>query len=461
MNFSGRNYNFIEVKGMASQTLTEGKVFPTLIKFTIPLLISVIFQQLYNIADSIIVGQFLGEAAFAAVSNSTEITYIYLSFAMAANIAVSVLVSQFFGAKMYRELKTTTTTVMLFCLGLCIILSAAGIVFLNQILSLINTPSEIFNDCKSYLYIYIGGYVTLMFYNICNGLYTAMGDSKTPLYFLIMSSVVNIGLDVWFVGFMPFGVAGAAAATIIAQGLACILSFILILKRINSLDFGGKKASLFSGKLLKKFIGIAIPSAIQQLSVSVGNIFIQSRINLFGKAAIAGFGGATKLNSFTLFCLGAPTNSLSAFVAQNIGAGRLDRVKKGLNAALLICFSIGVFFALAYIIFANRLIPLLIDNPSGAAMEAGVSFLRTVCPFYLIISAKFSFDGVFRGAGYMFPYMLATSTDLVLRVILAFIFADLFGVTGVWWAWPFGWTAAVIIIFVFYISGSWKKHQLI
>ncbi len=446
---------------MATQTLTEGKVFPTLIRFTVPLLISVIFQQLYNIADSIIVGQFLGESAFAAVSNATEITYIYLSFAMAANIAVSVPVSQFFGAKMYRDLKTTTTTVMLFCLGLSILLSAAGIVFLNQILSTVNTPSEIFRDCKLYLYVYIGGYITLMFYNICNGLYTAMGDSKTPLYFLIMSSLLNIGLDIWFVGFLPFGVAGAAAATIIAQGLACTLSFILILKRINSLDFGGKTAPLFSGKLLKKFIGIAIPTAVQQLSVSVGNIFIQSRINLFGKAAIAGFGGATKLNNFTLFCLGAPTNSLSAFVAQNIGADRLDRVKKGFRTALLICLSIGILFALAYVIFANRLISLLIDNPSGAAMEAGVSFLRTVCPFYLVISAKFSFDGVFRGAGYMFPYMLATFTDLVLRVILSFIFADLFGVTGVWWSWPFGWAAAVIIISVFYVSGSWEKRRLI
>lgn len=439
-----------------NKDLTVGKPSTVLWKFCIPLLGSVVFQQLYNIADSLVAGRYVGEDALAAVGNSYEITLIYLAFAFGCNMGCSVTVSQFFGAKNYRDMKTAVYTTFIFTAILCGVLMLLGFIFGGELLKLINTPTDIFDDSKLYLDIYTGGLFFLFFYNIATGIFSALGDSKTPFIFLAISSVANVAVDILFVKEFNMDVAGVAWATFICQGVSCVASVIVVLRRLKNIDHNSlgksEKVPAFSKDILKKFLRIAIPSTLQQSFVSVGNIIIQGIINSFGSAVIAGYSAAIKLNNMVITTFSALGNGMSNFTAQNIGGGKPERIKEGYSAGLRLALLVYVPIVLVYMFLADTLVNLFMDGEQSKALIVGVEFLHIVAPFYIIIATKIISDGVLRGVGAMNQFMIATFSDLILRVGLAFLLSAKWEETGIWLAWPVGWIIGTLVSVVFYIS---------
>ncbi|MEE1032142.1 MAG: MATE family efflux transporter [Ruminococcus sp.] len=437
--------------------LTEGEPRKILWQFTLPMFVSVIFQQLYNIADSVIVGKFSlhGEDALAAVGASYPITMIFMAIAIGSNIGCSVVISQLFGAKKYKELKTAVSTTLIAAAVLTSILTVLGVLGSRLMLRMIQTPENILADADVYLKIYIGGFIFLFFYNVVTGMFTSLGDSKTPLYFLIASSLGNVLLDYIFVAFFHWDVAGVAWATFICQGIACILALFTLQKRLKEVECV-EKPELFSLPMLKKVALFAVPSVLQQSFISVGNIFIQSLINGFGSSVIAGYSAAIKINTFGITCFTTLGNAVSSFSAQNIGAKKHDRVKQGLRAGMEMGLLIAVPFFVCCFFKGDFLIQLFMNEESSVALKTGIEFLKIVAPFYFVISLKLATDGLLRGSGAMKHFMIATLSDLVLRVVLAYILSIPFGTTGIWMSWPIGWVLGTGLSLLFYAKGVWK-----
>ena len=445
-----------------AQDLTIGKTNKILLKFTLPLFVSVIFQQMYSIADSLIAGRFAGEDALAAVGASYPITNIFNAVAFGCNIGCSVVISQYFGAKNYKRVKTATSTALISCVVIGLFLTVTGVLLTPHLLSLIDTPQNIFDDSSLYLSIYTGGFVFLFIYNIANGVFTSLGDSKTSLYFLIFSSVTNVILDYVAVVFLDMGVAGVAWATFIAQGVAGALSVFTLLRHLKRIETDGRY-KIFSVSVLRKMARISIPSVLQQSFVSVGNVFIQKLINGFGSSVVAGYSAAIKLNTFTINALYTFGNGVSSFTAQNVGAGKYHKIKEGMRYGSLMAIVTGSVFALAYIALNGQFINLFVEGAGSAeTVKAGTAFLKTVAPFYCFIGVKLVGDGVLRGTGSMKLFMVATFTDLLLRVVLAFVLAPVYGYQGIWASWPIGWTVATVLSLVFYviIVNKYKKKAL-
>ena len=440
-----------------NKDLTVGKPETVLWKFCIPLFGSVIFQQLYNIADSLVAGKFIGENALAAVGNSYEITLIFIAFAFGCNIGCSVIVSQFFGAKRYVDVKTSVHTAMISSAVLCAVLMLFGLLCGDSMLALIRTPNEIWADSSLYLRIYVLGLPFLFFYNIATGIFSALGDSKTPFIFLAFSSTANILVDILFVAVFQMGVAGVAWATFLCQGISCMLAVIVVFRRLSKIA-SKEEAALFSLEILKKIAVIAIPSILQQSFISVGNIIIQSVINGFGPGVIAGYAAAIKLNNLVITSFTTLGNGISNYTAQNLGAGILSRIKEGFRAGVKMVWAICVPIVALYLLAAPVLVRFFMNEPSELALTSGVIFLYIVAPFYFIISIKLTADGILRGAGLMKAFMISTFTDLILRVALAIIFAGRFGYIGIWCAWPIGWSVATCMSVFFYHRGPWKKN---
>ena len=437
-----------------NKDLTVGKPQTVLWKFCLPLFASVIFQQLYNIADSFVAGKFIGEDALAAVGNSYEITLIFIAFGFGCNIGCSVIVSRLFGAKQYKELKTAVYTTLIASGVLCVTLMLLGLALGQPLLHLINTPENVFTDSWLYLEIYIWGLPFVLFYNIANGIFSAFGDSKTPFVFLACSSTANIGMDILFVTAFDMGVAGVAWATFICQGISCILAVLFVFRRFSKIGTEGK-IPVFSLKLLKDISVIAVPSILQQSFISVGNIIIQGIINGFGPGVMAGYAASVKLNNLVITSLTTLGNGISNFTSQNLGAKKNERIKEGFLAGVKLVWLICIPLVILYSFAGKYLVYLFLDTPSEAALETGIVFLRILSPFYFVVALKLVSDGVLRGAAMMKKFMVATFTDLILRVLLAWLLSIPFASTGIWLAWPIGWTIAAVMSYFFYRSHKW------
>lgn len=440
-----------------TKDLTIGKPSAVLWRFCLPLFGSIVFQQLYNIADSLVAGRFVGEEALAAVGNSYEITLIFLAFAFGCNMGCSVITSQLFGAKNYAEMKTGISTAMIASGALCVLLMVSGFVGSTAMLRLIHTPEAIFADSAVYLNIYLLGLPFLFFYNIANGVFSALGDSRTPFFFLAVSSISNIAVDILFVTAFHLGVAGVAWATFLCQGCSCVLAMFAVFRRLRTIPASGEK-KWFSILLLRQIAGISVPTTLQQSFISVGNIIIQSVINGFGPGVIAGYAAAVKLNNLVITSFTTLGNGVSNYTAQNQGAGKPARIRDGFRAGVGLVWLLCIPFALIYFFLGKHLLFLFMEEPSGAAMQTGLVFLRILSPFYFVVSVKLVSDGILRGAGRMKPFMVGTFADLILRVGLAALLAKTsLGATGIWCAWPIGWTISTLISVLFYASGPWKK----
>ena len=443
-----------------NRDLTVGKPESVLWRFCMPLFGSIVFQQLYNIADSLVAGKFIGENALAAVGNSYEITLIFIAFAFGCNIGCSVVVSQYFGAKRYGEMKTAVHTGMIASAVNCLILMLIGIFGCDALLKLIRTPAEIFDDSSLYLDVYALGLPFVFFYNISEGIFSALGDSKTPFCFLAVSSLSNIGMDVLFVAGFHMGVAGVAWATFLCQGVSCVVALIFVFRRLRGMP-SDEPSQAFSFPIFKKFAVVAIPSILQQSFISVGNIVIQGVINGFGPAVVAGYSAAVKLNNLVITSFTTLANGISNYTAQNLGAKKLERIREGFRAGAKMVWLLSIPLIALYWLGSDALIKLFVENPSRTALDTGRAFLRILSPFYLIISIKLVADGVLRGSSMMKQFMVSTFTDLTLRVALAFALSAAMGATGIWCAWPVGWSIAAVLSILFYRRGAWEHHPAV
>ena len=439
-----------------NKDLTVGNPQSVLWKFCMPLFGSIIFQQLYNIADSLVAGKFVGENALAAVGNSYEITLIFIAFAFGCNMGCSVIVSKLFGAKDFKGMKTAVYTACIFSGVICLLLMLIGISGSGLLLHLIRTPDEVFADSKLYLDIYAWGLPFVFFYNIATGIFSALGDSKTPFYFLAVSSIANIAVDIWFVKVFHMGVAGVAWATFICQGISCILAMTVVFRRLSKIE-GKEKTPIFDLQILKQIVVIAIPSTLQQSFISLGNIMIQSIINGFGAPVMAGYSAAVKLNNLVITSFTTLGNGISNYTAQNLGAQKLSRIKQGFKVGIKLVWMLSLPLFLLYFFGGNIVLKLFMDEPTELALHTGIIYLKILSPFYFVVSAKLVADGILRGAGLMKYFMIGTFTDLILRVALAFCFSKtLLGATGIWCAWPIGWCVATILSISFYRKGPWS-----
>lgn len=414
-----------------------------------PLLGSIIFQQMYNIADSFVVGKFIGEQALAAVGNSYTITMIFIAFAFGCNMGCSVIVSRLFGAKNYKDMKTAVYTVMIAGGILCLCLVLLGLVSCTELLHLVNTPENVFADSKRYLDIYIWGFPFLLFYNVATGIFSALGDSKTPFIFLAFSSVANVLMDIWFVAGLQMGVSGLAGATLLCQGISCVLAVVVVFRRLAKIEIE-EAVPVFSLSLLGQISTVAVPSILQQSFISIATIILQGAINDFGTSVMAGYSAAIKISNVVISVFTTLGNGMSNYTAQNLGAGLKDRVREGFRAGVKIAWILCIPIVLLYFIASPVLVQAFMEQPSEEALVSGVQFLRIVSPAYFLISAKLMTDGILRGAGCMKQFMIATFTDLVLRVVLAMILGAQFGYVGLWCSWPLGWVLGTSLSIYYY-----------
>ena len=441
-----------------NKDLTIGKPSTVLWQFCLPLFGSIIFQQLYNIADSLVAGKFIGEDALAAVGNSYEITLIFIAFAFGTNVGCSVIVGQLFGAKRFRELKTAVYTTLIAGGVLCAVLMAGGFLLSVKLLHLINTPENVMADSKLYLDIYMLGLPFVFYYNVATGVFSALGDSKTPFLFLAASSTANIAVDILFVTAFRMGVAGVAWATFLCQGASCILAVVVVFRRFKTIGTA-EKAPIFSWHLLKRIAVVAVPSILQQSFISVGNILIQGIINSFGSAVMAGYSASIKLNNLVISSFTTLGNGISNYTAQNLGAHKFDRIHAGQRAGLKLVWLLCIPIAVLYFFGGRMVVSIFMDSPGGEAMNVGIQFLKIVAPFYFVVSAKLVTDGVLRGSGMMRQFMIATFSDLILRVVLAKQLSRMLGSVGIWLAWPIGWVVGTGLSLLFYRKVKWSKRS--
>ena len=463
--------------------------------FALPMILGNLFQQFYSTVDSIIVGQYVGEDALAAVGASYSLTTVFIMIAIGGGIGASVVISQYLGAGLNRQMKTSVYTALLSFLGVSIVLGVVGLVFSRNILTALNTPANILEDALLYLDIYFAGLPFLFMYNILSSVFNALGNSKTPLYLLIFSSLLNIVRDLAFVRGLGLGIAGAAVATVIAQGLSAVISFCLLLRALKgyaetrtvsgAADFAeqknmgevvvaqrkemlrmtdGKKERpvLFDTAMLGNMIKVAIPSMLQQSIVSIGMLLVQSVVNGFGSSVLAGYTAGTRIESVCIVPMIASGNAVSTFTAQNLGAGKPERVKKGYLAAVKMVAAFAVIICVTLTLFHGGIVGSFLEAGSEpAAFETGNAYLSFIAFFFVCIGLKAITDGVLRGSGDVVVFTLANLINLGIRVSVAFAFAPVWGVQAVWFAIPMGWTTNYLISFVRYLSGKWSRKKLI
>lgn len=442
---------------MANRDLTIGDPGKVIQNYCLPLFGSVFFQQLYNLADSFVAGRFIGEDALAAVGNSYEITLIFLAFAIGCNTGCSVTVSHYFGAKDYNKVKTAIFTSLIATGYIYVALLVAGAVFAAPLLRMIQTPAAIFDDSLTYLQIYLCGLVFMFFYNVANGIFSALGDSRTPFLFLAASSTANIALDILFVAKFDMGVAGVGFATFICQGAACIPALIVTALKMKSLPAGN--VPFFTFSMFREFISVAVPSVLQQCFVAAGNIIIQGVVNAYGAAVIAGYSAAVKMNNLVTACFSTIGTGVTNYTSQNLGANQSQRVKFGFRASIQFVWTISIIMCLLYELFPAQLIRLFLDMPSSIALKTGIDFLRIAAPFYFVASFKIMCDAFLCGAKMMRYVVFSIFLDLSLRAGIAALCSTVFRtVFSVWFAWPIGWTIAAIITYQLYQRGPWNNY---
>lgn len=430
--------------------------------FALPMILGNLFQQFYSTVDSIIVGQFVGEEALAAVGASYSLTTVFIMIAIGGGIGASVITSQYLGAALYQRMKTSVNTALLSFLAVSVLLGGIGLIFSRSILISLNTPDNILEDAILYLKIYFAGLPFLFMYNILSSIFNALGNSKTPLYLLIFSSLLNIVMDLALVGGFGLGVAGAAAATVFAQGLSAVISFCLLLRTLKHYDKQEEEKALFDVQMLGNMVKVAIPSMAQQSIVSIGMLLVQSVVNGFGSSVLAGYTAGMRIESICVVPMIASGNAVSTFTAQNLGAGQIERVKKGYLAAVKMVAAFAVIICLALTLFHESIIRSFLEAGSeAAAFETGNSYLTFIAFFFVFLGLKAITDGVLRGAGDVVVFTLANLINLGIRVIAAFTLAPLIGVQGVWFAVPMGWASNYLISLVRYLSGKWSRKKLI
>lgn len=436
--------------------LTSGHEGKSILLFTLPMLIGALFQQLYNTADSIIVGQFIGKEAMAAVSGANPIMFLLTSLLTGITLGFSILVSQYYGSKNMDKVKNTIDTTYIFVFISSIIITFLGIALCEPILKLMNTPQDILYSSKIYLIIIFAGTIFSAGYNSVSAILRGLGDSKNPLYFLIIATILNIILDIIFIIYLKMDIAGAALATVIAQGVSFIFSIIYLNKKhkLFNIKIKGMK---FNNRIFNKGLKLGIPSAIQQMLFSFGNIALQSLVNSYGSSAMAAFGAGLRIESFIslpIINLGA---AISTFVAQNKGAKKFDRIKNGLKYSIYMSIVMAITVAILFSLFAKELI--MMFNSDSEVLQIGSRYLNTIGPFFIFICISFMLTSAIKGAGNaVFPLISSIISLWLARLPGAYFFSNLLGVDGIWIGIPVGWIIGFIITVIYYKKANWSKE---
>jgi putative MATE family efflux protein len=438
--------------------LTEGNAARLIFNFTIPMLLGNLFQQSYHLINTFIVGNFLGKEALAAVGASFPIIFTLISLIIGVATGGTIVIAQYFGAKDYKTVKLACDTVFIFFIIASIIMSVIGVFFAESIFRLIRLPEEIIPQATTYLQIYFSGLILFFGFNGTSAILRGLGDSTTPLYFLIISAFSNIGLDLLFILVFKWGIAGAALATIISQGGAFIALALYLHRYHEIIKFNVFKFQ-FDNKIFRESLRIGLPTGVQQTFISLGMLALMSIVNTFGTDVVAAYSVAGRIDNLAVLPAMTFGAALATFVGQNLGAGKTDRVKSGLKATLIMSLGISLVVTLLNIIFRKQLIGLFTDD--AEVIRIGSEYLLIVCSFYLPFTAMFNINGVLRGAGDTFVPMFISLISLwVIRVPLAWIFSSRIGERGIWWAIPAGWIIGLILYYLYYKTGNWK-HKVI
>lgn len=429
--------------------------------FALPMIMGNLFQQFYNIMDSVIVGRFVGEEALASVGASYSVTNVFIAIAIGGGVGSAVIVSQFFGAEQIGKMKTAVSTTLINFLCLSLILGSLGYQLNTQILQWMNTPANVMSDAEVYLKIYFVGLPFLFMYNVQAAVFNSLGDSRTPLGLLIFSSFLNILLDLLFVCSFGWGVAGVAVATLIAQGVSAVISFLILLRKLKSYP-GQEDFRFYDRGMVLGMLKVALPSTLQQSIVHIGMLLVQSVINGFGSSIMAGYAAATRIESISIVPMLAIGNAMSTFTAQNMGAGQPERVRKGYRYACMMVGVSAVILCVVLQLFGDSFILAFLDLESGqTAYETGISYVNFISFFFICIGLKATTDGLLRGAGDVLVFTVANLINLSIRVFVAFHFAAAWGPQAVWFAIPMGWTANYLISVCRYLTGKWSRIKLV
>lgn len=438
--------------------LTKGNIWKSIIWFSIPLLIGNLFQQLYNAVDSYVVGNYVGKYALAAVGASTPIINMLIGFFMGLATGAGVVIAQYYGAHNSKKMKEAIHCSAALTLVMSVILTIVGVVFTNYLLQAIGVPSDIFNQASQYLMIYFAGIIFTLIYNMGAGILRAIGDSKRPLYFLILSSVINIILDFLFVKYFQWGVVGAGIATLIAQGVSALLVCFVLIKTDDDYKLTVKKIRFYKDTL-SQIIKIGLPTGLQQSIVALSNVIVQSYVNVYGSSVIAGYSVTVKIDGFVNLPLQAFSMAITTFVGQNIGAKKYDRVKKGAFVTLLMALiCIGSFSVLMY--FFGELI-ISIFNQEKEVIEAGRLMQLIFIPFYIFLPINQVISGVLRGAGKStIPMYIMIFSFVILRQIYLFVITKITSSVGyIFFGWPVTWIICSLLFVIYYKKVKWLPEE--
>ncbi len=442
------------------RSLTTGNEARVIWKFAMPMLIGNVFQQLYNLTDAWVVGQFVGKQALAGVGSSFSVVFLLVALVLGATMGSGIMVSQFFGAGDMEKVRRTLSTTYYWVFIASIAVTVLGLAVVRPLLTLLDTPADVFPEAVTYLSIMFAGTVLSFGYNALSAALRALGDSRTPLYFLILAVLLNVGLDLLFVAVFGWGVAGAAWATVISQGVAFGASWIYMQRSRHEVLHINLRRMTFDRALFAQSMKIGLPSAAQQTLVAMGFMALQWIVNGFGTDAAAAYTAAGRLDSFA----GMPAMNFSmaliTFVGQNLGAGRPDRVRKGFIATLLMSGALAAATTVAMVFFKVPLIRLF--NQDAAVVDIGSRYLLIVGSFYLVFSTMFISGSVPRGAGdTVFP-MLATLLSLwIARIPLSLFLSRSMGIDGVWWGIPIAWVLGTVLNVVYYFTGRWRRMRVV
>lgn len=425
------------------------------------MLLGNVLQQMYNVVDSIIIGKVLGKEALAAVGANFPLIFALISFVVGIAIGATVIIAQYYGAKQMDMVKRTIDTLYIFMFFASIVLTIIGISFSESIFRFIDLPKEVVPLAVSYFNIYAIGFVFFFGFQGTSAILRGLGDSKTPLYFLVVSTIINIGLDVLFVVIFRWGIEGVAAATVIAQAGA-FLSIVWYLNKYHKfLDFSPLKMKFDRG-IFKKSLQIGLPSGFQQTAVAIGFLALYRIVNTFGTPTVAAYSVATRIDSFATMPAMAFSAAISTFVGQNIGANKNERIGKGLKATLLMISVLALTISACTVIFAEPLMRLFTNKEDYEVVAIGVSYLQIVSPFYMVFSMMFIFNGALRGAGdTLFPMFITIMALWIIRLPLSYLLSLHFGAIGIWWGIPIAWAFGVLASSLYYKTGRWKKKAVV
>ena len=434
--------------------LTEGSIAKNIIKFAIPMFIGNLFQQLYNVADSLVVGNFLGSDALAAVTSTGSLIFLLVGFFNGTAMGAGVIIARFFGAKDHENVKKAIHTDLAFGILCGAIMTLVGVIFAPQILTLMDTPEDVFVQSVLYIRIYFLGSIAVVLYNVCMGIMQAVGDSRHPLYYLIFSSVVNILLDLLFNGVFKLGVEYAALATIISQLLATLMCLWRLTGKSQTYRVELRKIG-FDKDLLKQIVGIGLPSGLQNSIISIANVVIQANINAFGSAAMAGCGAYFKIEGFVFLPITCFSMALTTFIGQNLGAKQYDRAKKGAAFGIFCSITLAEVIGILVYFFMPRLV--LLFNAEADVVNYGILQAHTESLFYFLLAFSHTVAGIMRGAGKStVPMFVMLGCWCIFRITYVTIITSIIPtIQVVFWAYPITWSLSSVVFLIYLLKADW------